>query len=405
MANLSSKTGFTPVQTQVSIPTLNTATNVQDFAAYEAQELTGFVYVDATADLRCSVKVMVVKNGAGTYEVAAVDLAGDNYASAPLVSFSMSGSVLRATLPAGIPGFTSAYIKYQLNAPALGGQFPLTVDSTSINVVDSAPLSYRNKIINGAFQIAQRGTSFTLTAAAAVAYGLDRWYASCTGANTTLARVAGSNGNSYALQITGAASNTATLVGQRIEAQNCYDLVNKTVTCSLRVSSTSITSLTWTAYYANSTDTWSSKTQIATGTLTISSTDGGYSFSFNAGANAANGIAIEFTTGALLGSQTITYQQVQLELGAMVSGFERRPIGMELSLCQRYATFVTFTMYTTGFVQDFYMAEMRTTPTVFTLLTSAYTGGAVSATTRNSFKQSSYSSIAGSGTGIFSAEL
>jgi len=132
MANLSSKTGTitTPVQTQISLSN-NATTSVQDMSAYDSQEVTGFVYVDATADLRCSFKVTVVKNGAGTYEVASVDQAGDNYSGSPLLTFSMSSSTLRVTLP-NVTGFASAYMRYQLSAPYLGGNYPLSVSASQV---------------------------------------------------------------------------------------------------------------------------------------------------------------------------------------------------------------------------------------------------------------------------------
>ena len=132
MANLSAKTGFTPVQTRVTLAN-NATTSVQEFAAYDGQELTGFVFIDATTDYRATVKIQVVKNGAGTYEVAAADIAGDDNGGSPIVSFSMSGSVLRATL-VSYAGFVSAYIQYNLNAPALGANFPLTVDGSNVTL-------------------------------------------------------------------------------------------------------------------------------------------------------------------------------------------------------------------------------------------------------------------------------
>ncbi len=137
MANLSSKTGFTPVQTRVNFSALNTATSVQDFAAYDSQELSGFVYVTTSSTgattLRAAVKVTVNKNGAGTYEIVATDIAGDDVAGSPMVSFSLSGSMLQATLSSGITGtFSSGYIQYQLNAPALGGNFPLSIDGSQV---------------------------------------------------------------------------------------------------------------------------------------------------------------------------------------------------------------------------------------------------------------------------------
>jgi hypothetical protein len=45
----------------------------------------------------------------------------------------MSGSVLRATL-VSYAGFVSAYIQYNLNAPALGANFPLTIDGSNVTL-------------------------------------------------------------------------------------------------------------------------------------------------------------------------------------------------------------------------------------------------------------------------------
>jgi len=119
MANLSSKTGFTPVQTRITLSN-NAATTVANFSSYDSQELTGFVYVDATTDYRAAVKVTIFKNGAGTYEIAISDVAGDLLSGAPIVSFSISSAgVLSATLP-NFTGYSTAYIQYNLNAPING---------------------------------------------------------------------------------------------------------------------------------------------------------------------------------------------------------------------------------------------------------------------------------------------
>ena len=136
-------------------------------------------------------------------------------------------------------------------------------------------------------------------------------------------------------QFTGAASVTQILFGQRIESVNCTDLVNQNVVLSVNISNSVLTTVTWTAYSANTADVFSAKTQIATGTWTVSSTATNYSATFNAGANAGNGIAIEFTVGAQT-SGTWKITGVQLELGTIASPFEIRHIGAELLLCQRY---------------------------------------------------------------------
>ena len=195
----------------------------------------------------------------------------------------------------------------------------------------------RNRIINGGMQIDQRnnGASQTFTAAAAIAYNVDRFYGSCTGANVAGQRVAGPSGFQYCYQFTGAASVTGILFGQRIESYNCADFVSQSVTLSANISNSLLTTVTWTAYYANTADTFSSKTQIATGTFTVSSTATTYQATFNAGANAANGIAIEFTVGAQT-SGTWKITGVQLEAGVVATPFERRSYGQEYTLCQRY---------------------------------------------------------------------
>ena len=140
MANLSSRTGLTPVNTRISLAN-NTASNVQNFDGYDSQDLIGHVYIDGTADYRAAVKITVIKNGAGTYEVAATDVAGDDISGSPIVSFSMSGSVLQATLP-NITGFSSAYIDYHLASPKLSGDYPLSIDAGNIvsGIVDPARL-------------------------------------------------------------------------------------------------------------------------------------------------------------------------------------------------------------------------------------------------------------------------
>jgi len=227
---------------------------------------------------------------------------------------------------------------------------------------DGGSLGFRNRLINGSFLIDQRnaGASQTFTAGAAIAYCVDRWYASCTGANMTGQRVSATAGG---YMLTGAASNTGTLFGQRIESYNLADQVSATVTAQIKISSTSITSVTWTAYYATVQDTFSTKTQIATGTFTTNSTPTVYTASFNAGANAANGIAIEYTTGALLAGQTLTYGAAQLEPGTVITPTEHRDLGDVLRQCQRYCNVISaYASVANGFILA-YPVTMRAAPT------------------------------------------
>ena len=197
---------------------------------------------------------------------------------------------------------------------------------------------FKNRLINPEFSIDQRssGSASTITAGAAIKYIVDRWYATCTGANITAQQIAGISDNQYSLRLTGASSNSAIMIGQRIESANCYDLKNKDVTVSLNAKSTSARTLTWTAYYADVADVFTAKTSIATGTIDVTTSVEKFTFTFNAGSNAGNGIAIEFTGGALLAGSTIDFDSVQLEQSAIATEFEKRSTQNELILCQRY---------------------------------------------------------------------
>ena len=200
----------------------------------------------------------------------------------------------------------------------------------------------RNRIINGNMAVDQRnaGASQTITAAAALAYTVDRWYAYSTGANVTGARVTGATANQYRYQFTGAASVTAIGFGQRIEALNSADLAGTTATLSVVLANSLLTTVTWTAYYANTADTFGSLasptvTSIATGTFTVTSTATQYSVNITVPAAATTGVQILFTVGAQI-SGTWTIGNVQLEPGSVATPFERPLYSKQVADCQRY---------------------------------------------------------------------
>lgn len=206
--------------------------------------------------------------------------------------------------------------------------------------------TFRNRIINGAMQIAQRATSATVTAGTTVPTAstgypaVDRWFVYSTGANVTAAQVAGTGATRNNLQVTGAASVTAVGIGQRIEALNSYDLAGQACTLSFNMSNSLLTTVTWTASYANTADTFGTigtptKTQIATGTVTVSSTLTNFQINISVPAAATTGIEILFTVGAQT-SGTWTVGNVQFEPGTNATPFEFRSYGTELALCQRY---------------------------------------------------------------------
>lgn len=210
-----------------------------------------------------------------------------------------------------------------------------------ISAVEQAGLG-RNRLINGCFRIDQRnaGASQTFTAGAALAYSVDRWYGYCTGANITGQRIALSNGqNRY--RFTGAASNTGVGFAQRIEAANSLDLAGGSATLQVKLSSSSLTSIGWAVYYANTADTFGTlasptRTLISSGTFTITSTEATFSTTITVPSAATTGLEVVFTGGALLATQTLTIGDVQIERGTVATTYERRLFADELRHCQAY---------------------------------------------------------------------
>ncbi|NBW11257.1 MAG: hypothetical protein EBR82_24825 [Caulobacteraceae bacterium] len=243
-------------------------------------------------------------------------------------------------------------------------------------------VGFRNRIINGDMRIDQRnaGASQTFTAGAALAYSVDRFYGYCTGANVTGQRVTATAPNEFAYRFTGATSVTAIGFGTRLEATNTQDLAGSTATLSVQLANSLLTTVTWTAYYASTADAFGTlasptRTQIATGTFTVNSTLTTYSAQISIPSAATTGLEIVFTVGAQT-SGTWTIDNVQLEAGSSATAFERRPIGTELALCQRYYWKISSTAATKFFFQGYmyfgtqlegliqFPAPMRSVPTV-----------------------------------------
>ena len=273
--------------------------------------------------------VQTLTASTGTITNLSTTLAGDFTISQGTGTLGTSGATL------GTYGGSTSVPVLAINAK---GQ----VTSTGTAAITSGLTGFRNRIINGDMRIDQRnaGASQTFTAAAALAYSIDRFYGYCTGANATGARVAGTAPNEFAYRFTGAASVTAIGFGTRLEATNTTDLAGSTATLSVQLANSLLTSVTWTAYYASTTDAFGTlasptRTQIATGTFTVTSTLTTYSAQISVPSAATTGIEIVFTVGAQT-SGTWTIDNVQLEAGSTATEFERRPIGTELALCQRY---------------------------------------------------------------------
>jgi hypothetical protein len=299
--------------------------------------------------------VVLAINNAGTIELAAVNLAGGTQldeinlvtttaeggagaADSINVVYSTTARTNVAYRVLGIVRSTQATAGTWATAPSLiqgsGGN--------NIIGLSGQLVGFRNKIINGAMAIDQRnsGASQTFTAGAALAYCIDRFYGYCTGANVTGQQAAYIFNNQFIYRFTGAASVTKIGFAQRIEAANSQDLAGATATLSVYLANSLLTTVTWTAWRANSTDTFGTlasptRTQIGTGTFTVTGTLTRYSAQISVPAAATTGIEVELSVGAQT-SGTWTIGRLKLEPGAFATAYDYTPIGAELALCQRY---------------------------------------------------------------------
>jgi hypothetical protein len=241
------------------------------------------------------------------------------------------------------------------SSPANGDQWFNTVDSTlyiyytdvdgSQWVESRAPIisdGYYspNYIINGGFDIWQRGTSST-----GVGYGsADRFIHAFSAGSATISRstdVPSNQGFTYSLSFA-STSGTNPFICQRIESANSASIAGKTVTLSVWAKSTVGTGpLIWDAAYPTATDNWTSETYDLGGTFAATMTVGTwtrYSATFTANALATRGYRINMYRNVTTTSTTTLYTGVQLEEGSVATPFRRNAnsIQGELAACQRY---------------------------------------------------------------------
>jgi hypothetical protein len=291
------------------------------------------------------------------------------------------------------------------------------------NVYDDGALSNRNLIINGAMQVAQRGTSFVVPPNGT--YTLDRFKPYFTTTHDQLSPTVtqssdAPDGFSNSLMWTTTTAETTVdanelaYVWHMIEAQNCQQLAYgtssaKAVTLSFWVKSSiagtyavsiyagDASKVTGTTYSVVSANTWEYKTLTFSGnSADVINNDNGEGLRINWVLGAGSGYTSSDNTSwvsysdavwayghaanALVTTSGATWQitGVQLEVGDTATPFEHRSYGDELARCKRYFehagassnTDYTFKMQgavegeTVTACQIGYLVEKRAAPTV-----------------------------------------
>jgi hypothetical protein len=200
----------------------------------------------------------------------------------------------------------------------------------------------KNFIINGGFDIWQRGTSFSTTNGGS-GYNADRWtyYGGNTGTITqsTALLLAGSQ-YSFRFTSTGA-SGTATPY-QLIETSNTVQLQGKTVTFSAYVAGTAGKTASLNLWYStvDNDGLFGSWTQISATTGSSVTTSGSYQRLVYTYAipSTARSLRVSLEGSALASTEFISWSNAQLELGSVATAFTRAggTIQGELAACQRY---------------------------------------------------------------------
>jgi hypothetical protein len=208
----------------------------------------------------------------------------------------------------------------------------------------------KNLLINGNFNIWQRGTTTvaTTTKTNSTSYCADRFYVLPVGASVTYSRdilIPANNLTTYSAKITGATSVTTVKFAQRLEAIDVTTGMKQMLTFSAWIYNNTGAAITPTLIIntPSAVDNWSTNSTVLTQALSSISNASwsqvSYSFNPSAYSNINNGmeVTIQFPSGSLAsGTQSVNITQCQLEVGGVVTTFERRTFAEELSLAQRY---------------------------------------------------------------------
>lgn len=233
--------------------------------------------------------------------------------------------------------------------------------TANVSSINSGPLAgFRNAIINGNFDFWQRGTSFTGNE-----YGADRWIHGRTGTTHTASRQAFTLGQTAVpgeptyfcrtvVSSVAAAGNFSHLQ-QRIENVRSFSGQQITVSFWAKADASKPIAVELVQSFGTGGSPSSSVTGIGVTKVTLSTSWQEITFTttfpsvsgktLGSDANNHLQVTIWFDAGSnfnsradSLGQQSGTFDiaQVQVERGPVATPFERRPIGTELALCQRY---------------------------------------------------------------------
>jgi len=226
--------------------------------------------------------------------------------------------------------------------------------------------SERNKVINGDFQIAQRGISLTSTDSANndAKYTLDRWQLFSDGndvVDVTQETTTVPTNQLYAIALDVETANKKFGIAQKIEQKNCVDLIGNEVTLSFKAKVSSTTNLdnvkcaiiAWdgtadtltddmiSAWGAEGTDPTLATNYTYENTpanLNLTTSYATYTTTATIDTSGAKNVVVFIWSDVTTTSagEFLYITDVQLEKGPSNSVFERKSFGRQLADCRRY---------------------------------------------------------------------
>ena len=216
---------------------------------------------------------------------------------------------------------------------------PATLQASAINGGQIG--GRRNLIINGAMQVAQRGTSFgTLSAQA---YTLDRWNvdagATVQQASLAIDEISNDTKLTKAIQMQGASSDYF-----RTRLEDVTNFSNQTLTLSFYVKGSSATTLNNIYARQNFGSGGSALVDTAFSNISFSVTTSFTRYTATVTLPSISGKTVGTSSFLEIYMQlpdgvTVYLTGVQLEVGSVATEFEHRSFPEELALCQRYFSY------------------------------------------------------------------
>jgi hypothetical protein len=315
-----------------------------------------------------------------------------------------SATVTAGTFTGNLTGNVTGNATGLSGSPTLSGITSVSTSNLTVNgnaYPNGGPLSSRNKLINGNFDVWQRGTSFTSTVSGTSGYTADRWKAG-GGTSTTVSRQSFTLGQTdvpgeptYYAQWALTNNSQNYEFHQRIEDVRTLAGKQATISFYARRTTGTVTVGVRTVQYFGTGGSPSSSVIVSAGAPSLTSSWQKFTYTVDIASISGKTLGSDNNHSLWVGFQisdtntgTIEIAQFQLEEGSVATPFEHRSYGDELLRCQRYcyaavadgsidnyAPLANGRFYNTSDAQFniFFPVTMRTPPTLDSATTAAGT--------------------------------